>query len=266
MVVEIIDVHCHLEYMPNPSAVVEEAKKRGMAAIITSVPDPKDMGAMLKLQERYKGFVFLSLGFHPHHVYDYSGSQLDEYMEKIRKNKHRIVAVGEIGLDYSHANLNKEEKTAQQNIFLEFIMLAKSLKLPVVVHIRSSADSRGNAYMDAFSILEKEMPFRVILHCFSGSEPDLKTTLERGYWISFATNVCKTKKHPRLAEKTPLDRMLLETDAPWLDPDAPFGAKELTNKPWKIERSAAVIAELHNTTKQRVLDMTAKNAKKVFGI
>lgn len=274
-VINIIDVHCHLEYMANPSAVAEEAKQRGMTAIITSVPDPKDMDAMLKLQEKYKGFVFLSLGFHPHEVSGYSDAQLDEYIEKIRKHRNSIVAVGEAGLDYNEQNLDEKKKEMQKSRFRRFVKLAEELHLPLVVHTRNSSDGSKNAYNDVFSVLEKHQ-LRVVLHCFSGSETDLKTALDRGYWISFATNVCKTKKHPRLAEKTPLDRMLLETDAPWLDPDSQpndalrassgHGSKELTNKPWKIARSAAVIAELHSTTKEYVLDVTTKNAKKVFGI
>jgi len=264
----MIDIHCHLEYMANPAAVVEEAKKRGMTAIVTSVPDPADADKMFELHEKFRHFVYLSLGFHPHEVARYSDKQVDEYIEKIRKNKDNLVAVGEAGLDYNEPNLDENRKEKQKARFIRFVKLAEELNLPLVVHIRNNSgnESSGNAYHDIFAILEKHKLKAVVLHCFSGSETDLKTALDRGYWISFATNVCKTKKHPRLAAKTPLDKMLLETDAPWLDPETPFGAKDLTNKPWKIEKSAEVIANLHDTTKKHVLDVTTKNAKKVFGI
>jgi len=261
----MIDIHCHLEYMENPEHVLEEARKK-MDAVICSVPDPKDVDKILALHEKNRDFLFVSLGFHPERMNKYSVKQIDDYVEKIKKNKEKIVAVGEAGIDYG---CSTEEKNVerQKEIFERFVKLAVEIKLPLVVHIRNNQDQKIklSAYHDAFSILKK-YTLKVILHCFSGSETDLKVALEREYWISYATNVCRTKKHPRLAEKTPLSRILLETDSPWLDPEAEFGSKELTNRPWKIEKSAEVIAQLHKTSKQEVLRITTENAKKVFGI
>jgi TatD DNase family protein len=250
--------------MADPEAVIDECKKHGMEAIVASTPDPADVDKILEIHKEHKNFVLVSLGFHPHIASNYSDAEVEKYIEKIKKNRHDIVAIGEAGLDYNEHDLTEEMKERQKKQFKKFVQLAEEVHLPLVVHIRNSSDNDKNAYADVFSILEKHNLRAVVLHCFSGSETDLKTALDRGYWVSFATNVCKTKKHPRLAAKTPLDRMLLETDAPWLDPDSPIGSHELTNKPWKIERSAEVIAELHKTTKKHVLKITTKNARKIL--
>lgn len=261
----MIDIHCHLEYMENPEMVLAEARKK-MTSLICSIPDPADVDKILNLREKNKDFLFVSLGFHPERITRYTEKQIHDYIKKIKKNRDKIVAIGEAGLDYSYSSDEKSIET-QKKIFELFVRLASELNLPLVVHIRSNQhDLKINAYKDVFSILEKFNLKDVVLHCFSGSEGDLKYALSRGYWISFATNICKTKKHPRLAEKTPLNRVLLETDAPWLDPETEFGSKELSNRPWKIEKSAEIIAALHKTTKSEVLRVTTENAKKVFNI
>lgn len=261
----MIDIHNHLEYMADPEQVLLEARKRHMKAIITSIPDPKDIGKVLHLKEKYPTFFYLCLGFHPNGIEEYSDEEIDKYIDSFQNEQYDIVGIGEIGLEYTNDML-AEDKDRMKATFEKFIELAKIMRLPIVIHIR------GEAFKDVFDILERHQHRDVVLHCFSGSESDLQRALKNNYWISYATNVCFTKKHPRLASKTPLDRMMLETDAPWLDPDQNLRGKvvsspqELTNRPWNIEKSAEVIAKLHNTTKEEVLKITTHNAKKVFGI
>ena len=103
-----------------------------------------------------------------------------------------------------------------------------------------------------------------MMHCFSGNEKNLRDCLTEGWYISYATIIARSQKHQRLAKKTPMDKMMLDTDAPWLDPDGKAG--ELTNRPWNIERSAEVIAEALGTTKEAVLEKTEENARKFFMI
>jgi TatD DNase family protein len=143
-----------------------------------------------------------------------------------------------------------------KKVFILFIDLAKELNLPLVIHARE-------AFNDALEILKEKNAKDVVLHCFSGSEGNLKEAIKRGYFISFATNICYTKKHPRLAEKTPIEKMLLETDSPWLDPENP---RELINRPWKILNSARVIAKIKGISEKEVLEKTAENALKFFKI
>jgi TatD DNase family protein len=254
----MIDVHCHLDHIEQPESVIEQAKRKGMTALITSSVDPNLFAQNLELKIKHQNFVYLAAGFHPHMISDYTDAEIDQFISTIESTKFDISAIGEVGLDYSNTTIKERMKM----VFIKFIELSHELHLPLVVHIRGSG-----AFDDALTILEERAARLVALHCFSGSESDLKRALDRGYYISYATNVCYTKKHPRLAAATPLDRMLLETDAPWLDPDVPEGQERgLTNRPWKIVKSAEVIAKLHNTTKEEVLRITSENAKKLFRI
>ncbi|MFH0832468.1 MAG: TatD family hydrolase [Candidatus Aenigmatarchaeota archaeon] len=250
----MIDVHCHMEHMPAEEVIAEARKK--MTAIITSVADPKEAEKILQLSEKHRDFLYVSLGFHPHCVKDYSDEQINEYMEFIRANQNRIVAIGEVGLDYS-----EEYDDRMKKVFSQFIELAKELTLPLVVHTRNGIENT-NAFSDVLDILEKQNAENVVLHCFSGSDGNLKKALSRDYWISFATIICKTKKHPRLVSETPLEKMLLETDAPWLDPFS----NERKNRPWNIIESAKIIADIKGVSVEEVLAATTRNAKKAFSI
>jgi len=251
----MIDVHCHLEYMDDPEQVVAEARAKKMNSIITSVPDPKDIAKTIELQHKHEHFVYACAGFHPHHIPDYSPTEIEKHIQTIRDNRYDFVAIGEVGLDYKDAT----DQIRQQEVFAQFIDLALELDMPIVVHCR-------DAFPDALKLLVEKNVRHVIFHCFSGSEGVLEYILKQPEWfVSFATNVCYTKKHPRLAALVPLNRMLLETDAPWLDPDVPEGQERgLTNRPWKIERSAEVIAKIKGFSKEEILSMTAENARRIF--
>jgi TatD DNase family protein len=160
-----------------------------------------------------------------------------------------------VGLDYSE-ECQGIDREKMRKIFYSFIDLAKELDLPLIIHAR-------DAFNDALKILKEKSAKKVVLHCFSGSEGNLKEALKRGYFISFATNICWTKKHPRLAEKTPMEKMLLETDSPWLDPEERRGMK---NKPWKIYFSAKIISEVKRIPADEILKITANNAKEFFNL
>lgn len=264
----MIDSHCHLYCINDIDAVIGEAKEKGMEAIVTSALNLGEAEKALVLRERYPGFIFVCLGLHPSDIDKFTDEQIGEYTGFIKRNKKNIVAIGEAGLDYNWlADKSKQEKSKE--IFSRMIELAKDLNLPLVVHTRNERDSKNNAITDALTLLKENNAKRVMMHCFSGNESNLKDALELGYFISYATNICWTKKHPYLAAKTPLEQMLLETDSPWLDPDTtPEELKKkdrkLNNRPWKIERSAVRIAEIKGTTKEEVLRITTENAKRFF--
>ncbi|MBI2970983.1 MAG: TatD family hydrolase [Candidatus Aenigmarchaeota archaeon] len=250
----MIDSHCHIETIEKPEDILTEARTRGMKAIITSSQDPEEARRAFDLQEKCQHFLFVCLGWHPTRLRD-APEQLGAYTDFIRANQHRAVGIGEVGLDYYWMKGEKQRHAAQQ-IFVRFVTLAKELDLPLVIHCRE-------AYDDVFALLEQHGAARVMMHCFSGSKERLALALERGYMISLATNVCYTKKHQLLAEKTPLSQMLLETDSPWLNP---FDPKKPENRPWHIAESARVIGELHNLPPSEVLARTAANARRFFGL
>lgn len=256
-----IDTHCHLEHIENMEEVAEEVRKR-MVAAVCSVPDPKDFDKILELRKKFEDCIFVCLGFHPEIAFNYTEMERDEVIETIKANKKNIVGIGEIGLDYNWIKTS-EKREQTKDIFIQFIDLAKELKKPIIIHARNMPNEPlKDAFMDCLKTLTDHNARHVVMHCFSGNEQSLEYALEQDYWISYATIIARSDKHKRLAGKTPVERMLLETDSPWLDPDS----RELTNRPWKIERSAAVIADIKNTTKEEILDTTTQNARKVFGI
>jgi len=254
----MIDVHCHLEYMEDPQKVIDEARQK-MRAVITSVPNPKETQSMIDLVERNRNFLFLCAGFHPEHLHEYTREQVEDHMEFIKKNRKNIAAIGEVGVDYNWLK-KEEERRKSEEVFAQFIDLAKETHKPLVIHTRSDNPKTRDAVDDALKILTNSNAKDVIMHCFSGSEENLKYALEQNYWISYATIIVRSDKHKRLAGNTPIESMLLETDAPWLDPDS----KDLVNRPWKIERSAEVIAGIKDTTKEDVLKQTEENAISSF--
>jgi TatD DNase family protein len=259
----MIDAHCHLEHM-DAESVVKEARHRGMAAIVTSTPDIKEAENTLEFHKHNRNFVFVCLGFHPEHSGKYNDEDLEKYIDFLRRNSEQISAIGEVGVDYNWI-VDEEGRERSKQIFGRFIELSKELDLPLVIHSRNSREPKDittDGIANAIEVLEKHNARRVMMHCFSGSEGQLKRCIANGWMISFATVICKSFKHQRLAKETPLEQMLLETDAPWLDPDS----RELVNRPWKIERSAEVIAKLKETTKEEILATTTETAKRFFGI
>ncbi len=269
----MIDSHCHIEHMKDAESVLEEARKKGMRAVITSSLNVKEAETAFELQKKYKDFLYVCVGLHPSEIENFQNPKdsenskasrgafenfpgLEDYFDYIMSRKERIAAIGEVGLDYTWLK-DEEKREKSRQIFIQLIELSREMQLPLVIHSRE-------AMRDTLDILKAQGAKDVMLHCFSGNEATLEMALELGYYISFATNICWTKKHPYLAGRTPLDRMLLETDAPWLDPDSTMEKKELNNRPWKIEKSAAKIAEIKGISKEEVLRITAENAVRFF--
>ena len=246
----MIDIHCHLEYMKKLEAVIQLARQK-MTGLITSVAHPKDFDKILSLHNSHPNFVHITAGLHPEEAMKLTDSEISEYISKIKANKDKISGIGEVGLDYHR----ESDKIRQKEIFLKFINLANELSLPLVIHVR-------DAFPDTLKLLENSEVL-VIFHCFS--DPNyLEESLNKNYWISINTIVCKSKTYRKIAKRTPIKRMLLETDAPWMDPKS----SELINRPWKIEQSANLISEKlqKQYTKDEILKQTENNARKVFKI
>lgn len=256
----MIDSHCHLEYMDD--SVIDEAKTK-MEAVVASIADISHKDQLIERTDKYPKFVYGCFGFHPEVMIKYTKADIENYMDFIRQHKEKVAAVGEVGLDYNWTT-SSHEQVKSRNILASFIELAKELDKPLVIHSRNgkdNTDGKNEGIQDTLDMLAGMGAKRVMLHCFSGNEAQLKFALEHGWFISYATVLVKSFKHQRLAAATPMEQMLLETDAPWLDPDT----RELVNRPWKIERSAEVIGEKKGISKEEVLRITSENARKFFG-
>ncbi len=250
----LIDTHTHINYLEKIAEedAVRNATENGVSKILVPGASPDDIDVIPALVKKYEN-VYGMLGIHPEDAKNWN----DEILDKIRnnvKNNDKIIAIGEIGLDYYWDKKHKEE---QKDIFIKQIKLANELGLPISVHDR-------DAHKDCFDILkEYNKNSKVVLHCFSGSVEFARECLKEGWYIAIGGVVTFNSaiKIKEAAKEVPLDRLLLETDAPYLTP-VPFRGKE--NQPAYVKYVAEEIAKLRNISFDEVAESTTANAEKIF--
>lgn len=255
----MIDVHCHLEqpdYQEDRDQIIEKCK-RELKAVITSCAHPKDFDLTMELSEKYKGFIFASVGFHPEYVKEINENELEEYLKRIKQNKNRIVSIGEIGLDYFVVKDEKLRKK-QKETFLRILEFAKEIEKPVTIHIR-------DAFEDAIKILEEVDVKKVHLHMFRGRK-FLKRVLENGWIISENTIILRSKNYKKIVRDAPLERLMLETDSPWLSPIQLTQGIKSRNDPTSVRVVAEKIAEIKKVHFDEVDEITTQNAIKFFNL
>ncbi|NOZ82074.1 MAG: TatD family hydrolase [Candidatus Micrarchaeota archaeon] len=248
----MIDVHCHLE-QPEFSEDRDEVIKRcrnELKAVVTCCAHPSDFEITIEMVRKYKGFVFASVGIHPEYVKDISGKEKDEFVERIKKNRKYIVAIGEVGLDFYWV---KEAvwREKQKELFVEMIELSKELGKPLVVHARDAFD-------ECLRILEKHGVENVLMHLF-GARHLVKRIVENGYMISVGPIVLRSKNHKKIVRDVPLELITLETDSPWFG----FGKR---NEPVSIKNVAERVAEIKKLDFDAVWNQCGKNAAGFFGL
>jgi TatD DNase family protein len=244
----VIDTHAHLDALDDPAAAVERARAAGVSRILTVGTDVAGGCRALELSEAYDG-VFVILGIHPHEAGD---APLDA-VEEIRRleSNPKAVAVGEIGLDYYR---DYAPRDAQRRLFDAQLAMAADLGAPVVIHTRA-ADADTRAALEGFS-------GTVVLHCFS-SPHLLPAALERGWYVSFAGNATFPKATDlRLAAtQVPADRILAETDAPYL---APQPVRGRTNEPAYVVHTLAALAAARGEDPAELEAQIEQNAAACF--
>ncbi|MGN1131466.1 MAG: TatD family hydrolase, partial [Ruminococcus sp.] len=239
------------EWFDNDRAeLIEKLPSRGVCGVVTNATDLKNVNLVLELSEKFS-YVYGTVGIHPECLENLPDDYLDRVAE-ISKNE-KIVAIGEIGLDY-HWDIPKD---AQMKVVKEQLALANDLDMPVVFHDRE-------AHGDTMELLRKYKP-KGLLHCYSGSTEMLKEVIKLGMYISLGGVVTfKNARVPvEVAKEVPLDRLLLETDAPYLAP-VPFRGKR--NDSSLIPYIAEKIAEIRGISPQELIDITTENAKRMYGI
>jgi TatD DNase family protein len=250
----MIDVHCHLEqedYSSDRGQVIEKCKQQ-LKAVITCCAHPDDFDLTIQLTEKYRGFVFATAGIHPQYVREVGEKQKEEFFELIKKNKEKIVAVGEVGLDFNWEK-EAEWREKQKQMFVEFINFSKEVRLPLVVH-------SWDACEEAVRILEQEDAKQVLMHMFEDNKT-VKEVASNGWYISVNAIVLSSKKFKKVVRDMPLEQLMLETDAPWLAPEG-FGSKR--NDPTAVKFVAEKIAEIKKTSFEEVDRITTENAIKFF--
>lgn len=201
-----VDVHCHVDLYPDFSDVVIRAKRSGVAAIVAVSMDVKSMDIIMKISNRYSGFVFPSLGLHPDACSKTTEMGLTKGLESIRSNSNNLVAIGEIGLDHYFVK-SKEYYPWQEKIFREMIRISKELNLPVILHTKG-------AERLIFKILEEYRLEDVLIHWYTGPRDLIDIGIKMGYYFSITPAISYSKKVQYVVEKVSLDHLLTESDGP----------------------------------------------------
>ncbi len=246
------DTHAHLVYpglIEDLPGVIERAKAAGVQRIISIATTLDDARQTLELARRYDG-VFAAVGLHPGEIPNVSMCDLRELA--LLASEPKVVAIGETGLDYYRG---KENERAQKDLFWAQLELARQRGLPVVIHNRAANE-------DCLEILRQAKP-RGVMHCFSGDENFAFECLEIGLLLSFTGILTFKNAGPlrAVAGKVPLDKIMLETDAPYLAP-VPYRGKR--NEPALVPHIAAALAEVKGVTVEEVARVTTENAERLF--
>jgi TatD DNase family protein len=259
-----IDSHAHVEghkFDADRGDMLARAREAGLERILAigSGTGPGTYDCGLKVAEQHD-WIFASTGLHPHEAHVATDA---DYEEMTALAKHpKIIAWGEIGLDYFYDHSPRE---VQKEVFRRQMVLAAAARLPIIIHCRPSNNSE-NAWDDTLQILREHWApsgLPGILHCFTGEWKHAQAALDIGFYISFAGNVSfpKAENIREAAKQVPLDRMLIETDSPYL---APVPHRGKRNEPAFVVNTAEAIAQLRGTTKEEIGEKTTENFYTLF--
>ena len=264
-----VDTHCHLhraEFDADRDEVVKRSVEAGALALLDPATDLASNRAVVELARRHPQ-VYAAIGVHPHDARELTPEGLAE-LERLAADE-KAVAVGEIGLDYFRELCPRD---IQKEAFRKLLRLAHELGKPVILHCRQEEGAGvsgrgGQAYRDLFDILKETLkpPIRGLLHCFSGDLAAAREGMDLGLHLSFAGNLTFIKADPlrAVAKEVPLERVVLETDAPFM---APQGRRGQRNEPAYLEELARTWAKLKDLTADDVMRVTSVNAYHLFGI
>ncbi|MGQ0670131.1 MAG: TatD family hydrolase [Actinomycetota bacterium] len=246
-----VDTHCHLFLLAEePAHAVESARTAGVEALVCVGIDPESSRRSVELAESFRG-VFATAGMHPHDASKFdarSGSEIEELL-----GNPQVVGIGETGLDFHRMRSPRED---QERVFRLHIALGREADVPLVVHVR-------DAWEPVLQLLHEGSAERVVLHCFSGDADVARECAARGYHLSFAGNITYPKnEHLRhAAAAIPLDRLLVETDSPFL---APQSLRGRDNTPANVAMVIEELARVMDESFDVVRDATSSNARAAF--
>lgn len=258
-----VDSHAHLEgprFEKDRGEALYRAQEAGVEAIVAigNGDGPENFDCGVKLAEGHP-WIWATVGIHPHEARLADEAAYARIVEIARHPK--AIAVGEIGLDYYYEHSPRE---VQREVFTRQVELAARVGKPIVVHNRPS-DNSDDAWVELFQLLEKHWRGGGVLHCFTGTVEHMRRAVEMGFMISFAGNVSypKAEQIREAAKETPLGRMLIETDSPYLAP-MPYRGKR--NEPAFVVETARAIGEIRGVSGEEIGRATTENFYRFFGL
>ena len=248
----IIDAHCHLYYDELASDidnVIQRAIDAGVSRLVCVGTNVEDSKKCLSITENNDD-IFASSGVHPHDAKDVTEGYTDEIYELMEYES--MIAIGEIGLDY-YRNLSEPE--TQKKVFKELMEVAQDLDKPVIIHNR-------DADADTLEIIGNYPSVQGVAHCFSSTLETAQAFLEMGYYISFSGNITYKNSHlPEIVKSIPLDRVVVETDSPYLSPEPERGK---SNEPSRIVHTLTKLSEIYGLSLEEMAKYTYDNTAELF--
>jgi TatD DNase family protein len=272
----LIDSHAHLDFYDDPAPILVNAREGGLSAILAiGIGDgPATMHRALGIAEQHSTAelpIYASAGIHPQEAHQATPEALEALAQLVRNP--RILAVGEIGLDYYH--LENPEIEVQQSAFISQMQIAAAVRKPILIHCRTSELARpeakarfgsAEAFADLMRLIDEHWTptgLPGVMHCFSGSPAEAQQALAANFYLSFAGNVTYPKAIgiQQAAREAPEDRILVETDCPFL---APIPHRGRQNEPALVTHTAAFVAELRGVTAAELAAQTTANFHRLF--
>jgi TatD DNase family protein len=254
----LIDTHAHIDdekFDLDREEVLKNAKDNGIELIINPGADEESSRRAVALSEK-NDMIYAAVGFHPHDAKAFDTKIHGELLRQWSK-KEKVVAIGEIGLDY-HYDLSPRD--VQQRVLIEQIKIAKEAGLPIVIHNRESMEDMMHILKENFT-----PEYGGVMHSYSGSVEMAKIFLDMGFYLSISGTVTfkNARKLPEVVAMMPLNRLLVETDSPYLTPTPNRGKR---NEPQYVRYVASTIASIRGVKEELIWEKTSENARKVFNI
>ncbi|XP_004082107.1 putative deoxyribonuclease TATDN3 isoform X2 [Oryzias latipes] len=256
-----VDCHCHIsarDFDEDIEEVIENAKKAGLLAVLAVAEHVGEFDKIIELCQRFPGFIFPALGVHP--VQAVSAQQqrgasmqdLAAALPVIENYKDQLVAIGEVGLDFTPRFVSGEsDKDVQRKVLVQQAQLAKRLDLPLNVHSRSAG-------RPTIQLLKEEGVEKALLHAFDGRPSVAMEGVKAGFFFSIPPSIVRSEQQ-KLVKQLPLENICLETDSPALGPE-----KQVRNEPRNIRISAEYVSQVKGVSLQKVMEVTTQNALRLF--
>lgn len=247
-----IDIHCHIDRYDDKKLknIVKKAEKVNVKIIVNNGSDPEKNLRTLEISEKYKP-IKCALGFYPIEAFNAGNSEINKEIDFIRKNKEKVTAIGEVGIDLKEVGIDSLEK--QKETLGKFVNLAKELDIPIIIHSRK-AEKETVEFLEQFNFK------KIIMHCFSGKMSLVKKIVENGWYLSIPASIKHSTHFSEVVKITPIENLFCETDSPFLHPD-----KERDNEPANVIESYKKIAELKGLKLKEVEKKIEENYIKLFG-
>jgi TatD DNase family protein len=247
----LVDSHAHLEELADLDSAIERAKESGVVAIVAVGSDYQSNNQVLEIAEKYRDFVYPAIGFHPGSLAE-AISSLERNLQFIEDYMEKVVALGEIGLDYHKELIKLSSKDLQKEVFGSILALAKRYDRPVIVHSRY-------AWRDSFTLVKEAEVEKAVFHWYTGPTNVLKDILSQGYFVSATLAAEYHEEHRRAIKEAELESLLLETDSPVI-------YRGHQAEPADVVRVLISVAELKGLQPHIVANKTTRNAMRLYGI